>query len=80
MVNIANSIPGTKFTAIWENVALQENRNQSFTFAVTLMKSGDIIFSYKDIPLQIKDINDKQHPVKVGISDAYLTDKIMFCE
>lgn len=69
---------GEKFTAFWENVTLQENVNQTFTFAVTLYKNGDIVFAYKDIPMDIQDINDAQHPVKVGISDAYLNDNIMF--
>ncbi|XP_026741487.1 plexin domain-containing protein 2 [Trichoplusia ni] len=69
---------GEKFTAFWENVTLQEDVAKKFTFAVTLYKSGDIIFAYKDIPVDVQEINDTEHPVKVGISDAYLTDKIVF--
>ncbi|KAJ8736809.1 hypothetical protein PYW07_000080 [Mythimna separata] len=69
---------GEKFTAFWENVTLQENTTKKFTFAVTLYKNGDIIFAYKDIPIDVQEINDTEHPVKVGISDAYLTDKIVF--
>lgn len=69
---------GEKFTAFWENVTLQEDQNKKFTFAVTLYKNGDITFAYKNIPIDVQDINDKDHPVKVGISDAYLTDKIVF--
>ncbi|XP_048488392.1 plexin domain-containing protein 2 isoform X2 [Plutella xylostella] len=67
-----------QFTAIWENVALQEDKSHKFTFAVTLYKNGDIIFAYKDIPIPIGDINEYVHPVKVGISDAYQTDRIVF--
>lgn len=69
---------GEKFTALWENVTLQEDKNKKFTFAVTLYKNGDIVFAYKEIPIPIQNINDTDHPVKVGISDAYLSDKIMF--
>ncbi|XP_075990445.1 plexin domain containing lethal (1) G0289 [Anticarsia gemmatalis] len=69
---------GEKFTAFWENVTLQEDTSKKFTFAVTLYKNGDITFAYKNIPIDVQEINDKEHPVKVGISDAYLTDKIVF--
>ncbi|XP_049885277.1 plexin domain-containing protein 2 [Pectinophora gossypiella] len=69
---------GEKFTAFWENVTLQEDTSKKFTFAVTLYKNGDIVFAYKTIPLAVQNINDTDHPVKVGISDAYLTDRILF--
>ncbi|KAI5640942.1 plexin domain-containing protein 2 [Phthorimaea operculella] len=69
---------GEKFTAFWENVTLQEDRTKKFTFAVTLYKNGDIIFAYKSIPIPVQNINDSDHPVKVGISDAYLNDRILF--
>lgn len=69
---------GQQFTVIWDKVSLQDNPNNTFTFAVTLQKNGDIVFAYKDIPIPIKNIDDKEHPVKLGISDAYFTDKIIF--
>ncbi|KAL4717426.1 hypothetical protein ACJJTC_000575 [Scirpophaga incertulas] len=69
---------GEKFTAFWENVTLHDQPTKRFFFAVTLHKNGDIVFAYKDIPMPVKDINDREHPVKIGISDAYLTDKIIF--
>lgn len=69
---------GEKFTAFWENVTLQEDPSVKFTFAATLYKNGDIIFAYKSIPIDVQAINDTNHPVKVGISDAYLNDKILF--
>ncbi|KAJ2954114.1 hypothetical protein O0L34_g2336 [Tuta absoluta] len=69
---------GEKFTAFWENVTLQEDLSKKFTFAVTLYKNGDIIFAYKSIPIPVQAINDSDHPVKVGISDAYLNDRILF--
>ncbi|CAK1554663.1 unnamed protein product [Leptosia nina] len=64
---------GEKFAVFWENVTLQENSTSPFTFAVVMYKNGDIVFVYKDIPFPIQNISDKEHPVKVGISDAYLT-------
>ncbi|CAG4942743.1 unnamed protein product [Colias eurytheme] len=66
---------GEKFAVFWENVTLQENATQKFTFAAILYKNGDIVFAYKDIPIAVQAINDSEHPVKVGISDAYLADK-----
>ncbi|XP_060809492.1 plexin domain-containing protein 2 [Amyelois transitella] len=75
---VSYSDDGEKFTAFWHNVALQENSTSSFTFACTLYKNGDIVFAYKIVPMRIQDINETFHPVKVGISDAYITDKIVF--
>lgn len=69
---------GEKFTAFWENVTLQEEKDKKFTFAVTLHKNGDIVFAYRSVPIGVQDINDGDHPVKVGISDAYLADRIHF--
>ncbi|XP_039763265.1 plexin domain-containing protein 2 [Pararge aegeria] len=69
---------GEKFTVFWENATLRQDVEKKFTFALTLYKNGDIIFAYKDIPLPVKDIIDSEHPVKVGISDAYLTDKFHY--
>ncbi|XP_041986510.1 plexin domain-containing protein 2 isoform X2 [Aricia agestis] len=69
---------GEKFTVFWENATLQEAPDKKFTFAVTLYKNGDIVFAYKDVPIPVQSIKDEEHPVKVGISDAYLKDKIIF--
>ncbi|KAI1704506.1 plexin domain-containing protein [Ditylenchus destructor] len=57
----------------WSNVRLKDNRAAGpFTFQVSLFKSGDIWFVYKDIPLSPQNISDLQHPNKMGISDAYV--------
>lgn len=64
----------------WEKVALQDKPTSEFTFQVTLHKNGDIVFVYKNVPLLIKDINDQHHPVKVGLSDAYILDRTVFCK
>ncbi|XP_058837278.1 plexin domain-containing protein 2 [Topomyia yanbarensis] len=70
---------GETFTVVWENVSLQDRpENGSFMFSATLNKSGDIVFAYKIIPIDIQQIYDDKHPVKVGLSDAYIIDKTIF--
>lgn len=51
-----------------------------FSMQATLLKSGDIIFAYKDIPISVTTIGDEAHPVKVGVSDAYIIDRTIFCK
>ncbi|PAV78670.1 hypothetical protein WR25_21203 [Diploscapter pachys] len=65
---------GEKFVVEWRRVQLRENAEQKvpFTFQTILHKNGDIIFAYKDIPTNITTVSDVNHPVKLGISDAYL--------
>lgn len=75
------SIVGTAFTVQWEKVILQDKPEAgAFTFQVTLHQNGDIVFVYSVIPLMIGLIEDTAHPVKVGLSDAYIMDRIVFCE
>lgn len=75
---------GTAFTVIWESVPLQEGNLskplQLFTFSVTLHNTGDITFAYKTIPIAIDMIKDEKHPVKIGLSDAYIIDKTIHCK
>lgn len=59
---------------------MREIPEKPFTFAVTLYKNGDIVFAYKNIPIAVDEIDDTAHPVKIGISDAYLTDRVIFCK
>ncbi|KAA0202917.1 hypothetical protein HAZT_HAZT001090 [Hyalella azteca] len=69
----------TALTVQWENVKLKERLDGgSFTFQVTIHASGDIVFSYKDVPIPVDQIADDQHPVKVGLSDAYIVHKTIF--
>lgn len=73
------SIAGTAFTVLWENVQLHNlPKKGGFTFSTTLHKNGDIVFGYYEIPMAIDSIEDKKHPVKVGLSDAYISDKTVF--
>ncbi|KAF3858058.1 hypothetical protein F7725_011259 [Dissostichus mawsoni] len=49
-------------------------RHQSgtFTFQAALHSDGRIVFAYKEIPLDISDISSENHPLKVGLSDAFV--------
>ncbi|XP_011869065.1 PREDICTED: plexin domain-containing protein 2 [Vollenhovia emeryi] len=70
---------GTAFTVEWEKVVLQDKpADGEFTFQVTLHQNGDIVFVYSVIPLPLKEIEDTMHPVKVGLSDAYIMDRTVF--
>ncbi|KAH8368399.1 hypothetical protein KR084_010972, partial [Drosophila pseudotakahashii] len=70
---------GTAFVAVWENVTLQDKPEfGKFSFSVTLHQSGDIVFAYLEVPTLINTIQDKEHPVKVGLSDAYIIDKHLY--
>lgn len=72
---------GSKFIVVWENVSLQDKqRVGKFTFSATLHKNGDITFIYYKVPITITAIQDSMHPVKVGLSDAYIIDKMVFCK
>lgn len=70
---------GTAFTVEWEKVVLQDKpEDGEFTFQVTLFNNGDIIFVYKKVPLLVDQIQELHHPVKVGLSDAYIMDQTVF--
>lgn len=69
------------FTVEWNQVRLQDSpKDGPFTFQTTLYRNGTIVFVYKTIPIPVGAINDTHHPVKVGLSDAYIKDKNMLCE
>lgn len=70
----------TVFVVQWSDVMLQDKTPEgNFSFQIILKKNGDIIFVYKDVPFPISEIPDSKHPVKVGISDAYIIDRTVFC-
>lgn len=63
---------GTALVVQWDHVHLQDSYNQgSFTFQATLHNDGRIVFAYKEVPIQISKISSVNHPVKVGLSDAF---------
>ena len=75
---------GTTLVVEWANVFLQGSDGGRlegpFTFQAILHKKGDIIFAYKSIPISISTITDDDHPVKVGLSDAYIIERTIFCK
>lgn len=63
----------------WKDVFLQDREKEGpFTFQVILRRNGNIEFAYNQIPLKIVGIQDEEHPVKVGLSDAYIIDRTIF--
>lgn len=74
---------GTAFTAVWAQVPLHESQSKAtemkhnlaeqnvFTFGVTLLSTGDIIFAYKNVAMPIRSLKEKSNVVKIGLSDAY---------
>lgn len=72
---------GTAFTVLWEKIRLQDlNYTGQFTFSATLQNSGHIIFNYFSIPIDVEKIKEDSHPVKIGLSDAYIIDKQIVCK
>lgn len=70
---------GTSIVVQWKDVQMKDDKPPgNFSFQVTLHKNGDIVFVYKELPVPINQIPEVEHPVKVGISDAFLIDKVAF--
>ncbi|XP_050980883.1 plexin domain-containing protein 2 [Labeo rohita] len=64
---------GTALVVQWDRVYLQDASHLgSFTFQAALYKDGRITFAYKEVPIDISKINSVNHPVKVGLSDAFV--------
>uniref|UniRef100_A0A672N3B0 Si:ch211-106h4.6 n=1 Tax=Sinocyclocheilus grahami TaxID=75366 RepID=A0A672N3B0_SINGR len=64
---------GTALVVQWDRVYLQDvSHVGSFTFQAALYKDGRITFAYKEVPIDISKIKSVNHPVKVGLSDAFV--------
>ncbi|KAJ0060025.1 hypothetical protein NL108_002801 [Boleophthalmus pectinirostris] len=64
---------GNLFVVEWDKVRLKDRENEgAFTFQTVLHKNGKIVFNYKEIPILVAEMNSTDHPVKVGLSDAFL--------
>ena len=70
----------TVFVVQWDNVRLQSDPDKEFTFQCSIYSNGDIAFVYKQIPVLIDKINENEHPVKVGVSDAYFIHRQQICK
>uniref|UniRef100_A0A4W6CI72 Plexin domain containing 1 n=1 Tax=Lates calcarifer TaxID=8187 RepID=A0A4W6CI72_LATCA len=64
---------GNLFVVQWDKVRLKDREAEgAFTFQAALHKNGTIVFNYRDIPVPVERINSTEHPVKVGLSDAFM--------
>uniref|UniRef100_A0A673L7W2 Plexin domain-containing protein 2-like n=1 Tax=Sinocyclocheilus rhinocerous TaxID=307959 RepID=A0A673L7W2_9TELE len=64
---------GTALVVQWDRVYLHDASHLgSFTFQAALCKDGRITFAYKEVPIDISKITSVNHPVKVGLSDAFV--------
>ncbi|XP_044300450.1 plexin domain-containing protein 1 [Varanus komodoensis] len=64
---------GTVFVVQWDQVYLEGKEDRGcFIFQTALHSDGRIVFGYKDIPMSVLEISSTQHPVKAGLSDAFM--------
>ncbi|XP_062234570.1 plexin domain-containing protein 1-like isoform X1 [Platichthys flesus] len=64
---------GNLFVVQWDKVRLKDREAEgAFTFQAALHRNGTIAFNYRDIPIPVEQINSTEHPVKVGLSDAFM--------
>uniref|UniRef100_A0A672HKR4 Si:ch211-106h4.6 n=1 Tax=Salarias fasciatus TaxID=181472 RepID=A0A672HKR4_SALFA len=64
---------GTALVVQWDHVYLQDNASVgAFTFQTALHSDGRIVFAYREIPTDISELGSESHPVKVGLSDAFV--------
>uniref|UniRef100_A0A665VEQ3 Plexin domain-containing protein 1-like n=1 Tax=Echeneis naucrates TaxID=173247 RepID=A0A665VEQ3_ECHNA len=65
---------GNLFVVQWDKVRLKDRETEgAFTFQAALHKNGNIIFNYRDVPVPVEKMNSTEHPVKVGLSDAFMS-------
>ncbi|XP_077171022.1 plexin domain-containing protein 1 isoform X2 [Paroedura picta] len=64
---------GTVFVVQWDQVYLEGKEDRGrFIFQAALHIDGRIVFGYKEIPMSVLEISSMQHPVKAGLSDAFM--------
>lgn len=64
---------GNLFVVQWDKVRLKDREGEGvFTFQTVLHKNGTIVFNYREIPVPVEKMNSTEHPVKVGLSDAFM--------
>ncbi|XP_046543206.1 plexin domain-containing protein 2-like isoform X2 [Haliotis rubra] len=69
---------GDRFAVQWKNVVLKDqNETGTFDFQVQLHADGTIKFLYKQLPIKLSAISSQNHPVKIGVSDAFYIDSYL---
>ncbi|XP_067659976.1 plexin domain-containing protein 2-like [Haliotis asinina] len=69
---------GDRFAVQWKNVVLKDqNETGTFDFQVQLHADGTIKFLYKHLPIRLSAISSQNHPVKIGLSDAFYIDSYL---
>ncbi|XP_061612099.1 plexin domain-containing protein 1-like [Phyllopteryx taeniolatus] len=64
---------GHLFVVQWDKVRLKDREAEgAFTFQAALHRNGTVVFNYREIPVPVERINSTEHPVKVGLSDAFM--------
>ncbi|VDI26651.1 Hypothetical predicted protein, partial [Mytilus galloprovincialis] len=59
----------------WRNLHLNDQRfHGQFRFQAKLFQNGSIMLVYQTIPAPVMNISTDNHPVKLGISDAFYMD------
>ena len=67
----------SKFVVEWKDVFLKEQNetaDEPFKFQCIVHQNGTIVFLYKNIPIPVSEISTVEHPVKIGLSDAFYVD------
>ncbi|KAK3589581.1 hypothetical protein CHS0354_043039 [Potamilus streckersoni] len=64
-----------QFIVEWRNVYLVSQKELGpFKFQTILYKNGSIAFIYQKVPVAISSISTANHPVKIGLADAFYID------
>ncbi|KAM9789407.1 plexin domain-containing protein 2 [Neosynchiropus ocellatus] len=64
---------GSALVVQWSQVRLRDDPSLgAFTFQAALLSDGRMVFAYREVPVRISSLEAKHHPVKVGVSDAFV--------
>ncbi|KAK3589610.1 hypothetical protein CHS0354_043070 [Potamilus streckersoni] len=66
-----------KFVVEWRDIHLKgqnSSTGDAFKFQTILHQNGSIVFVYKQLPIEVVNISTTDHPVKIGLSDAFYID------
>ncbi|KAK7110815.1 plexin domain-containing protein 2-like isoform X5 [Littorina saxatilis] len=76
--NIFYKQVGEEFIIEWHNVFLKDQTTAGvFVFQTKLKSDGTITFVYKSLPIPVSNISSSNHPVKIGLSDAFYNDTFL---